>query len=45
MAMGYFPTKRIFVGLITKINKGRITNFVKQNKFHITLVIKLDRMC
>lgn len=43
-AMGYSPTS-VFVGLITKINKGRITNITKQKKLHTTLVIKLERIC
>lgn len=40
-AMGYFP-RSVFVSLITKINTGRITTFIKQKKFHTTLVIKLE---
>jgi len=35
----------LFVGLVTKINKGRITKKIKQKKFHTTLVIKLERIC
>jgi len=38
------PTS-VFVGLMTNINKGRITKKIKQKKFHTTLVIKPERIC